>query len=66
MDIVWLYLSKKLNHVHELFFFFPSDAAIYQITHQIRADQIKLNGKRIDEAKTEGEMWKIINTTSIF
>ena len=26
MKIVWLYLSKKLCYVHELFFLFPSDA----------------------------------------
>ena len=26
MNIVWLYLSKKLYYVHELFFLFPSDA----------------------------------------
>ena len=25
MNIVWLYLSKKLYYVHELFFLFPSD-----------------------------------------
>ena len=26
MNIVWLYLSKILYHVHELFFLSPSDA----------------------------------------
>ena len=26
MNIVWLYLSKTLYYVHELFFLFPSDA----------------------------------------
>ena len=35
-----------------------------QATKNIRDDQIKSNGRRIDEAKSEGEMWKIVNDIS--
>ena len=31
------------------------------VTNQIRKDTIAANGKRINEAKNEGEMWKIVN-----
>ena len=32
-----------------------------QANNQIKADQKAANGKRIENAKTEGEMWKIVN-----
>ena len=32
-----------------------------QTTTQIRADTKNANGKRIEESKNEGEMWKIVN-----
>ena len=32
-----------------------------QATLQIRKDTLQANGKRIEESKSEGEMWKIVN-----
>ena len=32
-----------------------------RVTNQIRNDAITTNGKRIDEAKSESEYWKVIN-----